>query len=340
VALLNALNEAVATAAAASTRYALDHVQLKGAGEVIASDAKQLLIQGGFDFPWNDDVLVSRVGLAAVKSLTRFEAVQVGRTEGFVWIRTGPWSIALPIATDGRYPDVHAIIPSRKADTTRLVLDATDADLLVAVLPDLPGSDDPARPVTVDLNGSIAIRAKAADQAQATELLLPRSQRSGPALRLVLDRNHLRRARKLGFDAIDIVSPTRPVVCRSESRIYVAMPLVESLAIPPSEDVLRVGDTALVRSSAARSTAPIPTLAPATVDPSAQATAAGLDKAKNPRAPTVARGPIDEAAAIQSDLRNVISRVRGLSALIRRQRTQHRLVKQLNSLKQIQCVGA
>jgi hypothetical protein len=291
VALLDALNEAVATVAEAATRYALDHVQLKGAGEVIASDSKQLLIQGGFEFPWDDDVLVSRVGLAAVNALTRFEFVQVGRTDGFIWIRTGPWSLALPLATEARYPDVHAIIPSRKSDTTRLVLDSTDADLLVAVLPDLPGADHPFRPVTVDLNGSIAIRAKAADQAQATELLLSRSQRSGPALRLVLDRNHLGRSRKLGFDAIDVVAPTRPVVCRNGSRIYVAMPLDEKLAIPSSEDVLRVGDPAMIRSATARPRAPIPTRAPAKLCPAQVAMAAGPAKAKKPTAPIVAKGP-------------------------------------------------
>jgi hypothetical protein len=236
---------------------------------------------------------------------------------------------------------VNSIIPSRKADTTRLMLDSTDADLLVAVLPDLPGADEPFRPVTVDLNGSIAIRAKGAGQTQATELLLPRSQRSGPALRLVLDRNHLSRAWKLGFDAVDVVAPTRPVVCRNGSRTYVVMPLDANLAIPSSDDVLRVGDAALARSAAMRPMAPIATRVAAKVRPISQATAVGPAKVKKPRAPIVAKGPVEEAIAIQSDLRNVLGRVRDLSALIRRQRTQHRLVKQtLTTLKQLQGVGA
>ena len=42
------------------------------------------------------------------------------------------------------------------------------------------------RPVTVDLNGRIAVRAKAVDQVQATELVLERSRTSGPAVRQVL----------------------------------------------------------------------------------------------------------------------------------------------------------
>ena len=59
-----------------------------------------------------------------------------------------PWSLALPIHADLRYPDVQAIIPSAKADTTRLVLDPADADMMVTVLPDLPGAEEPFEPVT------------------------------------------------------------------------------------------------------------------------------------------------------------------------------------------------
>jgi hypothetical protein len=47
--LLDALAEAAQTTDEGSTRYALDCLQLKGAtGEVIATDGRQILIQGGF----------------------------------------------------------------------------------------------------------------------------------------------------------------------------------------------------------------------------------------------------------------------------------------------------
>ena len=51
--LLVALKEAVATADHHATRYALDCIQLRGRqGQVVATDGRQLLIQGGFHFPW------------------------------------------------------------------------------------------------------------------------------------------------------------------------------------------------------------------------------------------------------------------------------------------------
>ena len=50
------------TAARESTRYGLSLVQLRGrAGEVVATDGRCLLVQGGFPLPWPEDVLVPRV---------------------------------------------------------------------------------------------------------------------------------------------------------------------------------------------------------------------------------------------------------------------------------------
>ena len=64
--LLDALAEAALTTDEGSTRYALDCVQLKGdTGEVVATDGRQILIQGGFRFPWDGDLLVRRTPLFA-----------------------------------------------------------------------------------------------------------------------------------------------------------------------------------------------------------------------------------------------------------------------------------
>jgi hypothetical protein len=340
--LLQALDDAVATAAQDATRYALDHVQLRGsAGEVIGTDSKQLLIQGGFAFPWQDAVVVPRIGLSAVKALPRSDAVHVGRTDDWVWIRTGPWSLALPIGRDMRFPPVRDIIPPVKADATRLTLDPADGEMLQTVLPDLPGADESIQPVTVDLNGTVALRAKSASQAQATELVLARSRFTGPATRFVMDRMHLSRARKLGFTGIDIVSPSRPLVFRNGKSMYVTMPGEEKSAIPPSDDVLRVGEP--VRTSVANAKAPIPESLkmPAAARTVRMANANRKTVVAHPKRSSSTPSPIEEAVAIQADLRAVLGRVRGLSALIRRQRQHHRLVKQtLDSLKQLQGVGA
>ena len=62
-ALLKALADATATTDAESSRYALGCLQLSGsegnhAGKIVATDSRQLLVQRGFHFPWQEALLV------------------------------------------------------------------------------------------------------------------------------------------------------------------------------------------------------------------------------------------------------------------------------------------
>src|SRR5262245_49431784 len=58
--LIKALADAAGVAARGAARFAVHRVLLRGgAGEVVATDARQLLIQGGFEFPWPGGVLVT-----------------------------------------------------------------------------------------------------------------------------------------------------------------------------------------------------------------------------------------------------------------------------------------
>jgi hypothetical protein len=59
---LQVLDEASRTAARQSTRFALSRLKWRGKrGEIVATDGRHLLMQGGFSFPWKDDVLVPRL---------------------------------------------------------------------------------------------------------------------------------------------------------------------------------------------------------------------------------------------------------------------------------------
>src|SRR5439155_13849816 len=110
--LLAALDRACQTAANEPTRYALHRLQLRGGtGEVLASDAHQLLAEGGFRFPWDGDVLVARTAAFAARELPHDQNVRVDRTDGHVWVRAGAWTFALAVDAVGRYPDAAAVIP-------------------------------------------------------------------------------------------------------------------------------------------------------------------------------------------------------------------------------------
>src|SRR5262249_45042338 len=144
-----------------SVRFALNRVLLRGkSGEVLASDGKQLLLQGGFPLPWQEDVLIPRLALFGPRDPTFTGTVSLGRTESQVALCVGGWTFALAIGKAGRSPDIKGVLPTAKSITSRLQLHPKDADFLVATLPKLPGGSDHNAPVTLDVGPSVAVRGR------------------------------------------------------------------------------------------------------------------------------------------------------------------------------------
>jgi hypothetical protein len=111
--LREALAEAMKTASPEATRYAVNYIQLRGrTGEVIGTDTRQLFIESGFPFPWEDDLLIPRCGLLGAEEL-KGDSLEIGRTASHLCLRLGAWSIALQIAQEKSYPDVYRAIPIR-----------------------------------------------------------------------------------------------------------------------------------------------------------------------------------------------------------------------------------
>lgn len=325
--LLTALDHAAQVAPKESARFALQRVLLSGGGEVVASDGRQLLVQGGFRFPWTGDLLVPRCGAFAAPELTASGPVGVGRTDDHVWVRVGGWSFALRIDRAGRYPDVKSVIPAASAGVTRLRLDAQDGQGLAAVLPDLPGGKDEHRPVTVDLNGHVALRARASDQTQVTELILERSRVEGRPVRFVTDRSYLTRAAKLGFTEVQVIAADKPVLCRDATRTYVWMPLGGEGALAPSSDVLRAN---------------LPVVATQRKRVKVSRKKLRRSVRKPTSAPVSSPGGdlLGEAVAVQAALRELLGRVRCLTVLIRQERRTRRAVSAtLASLRQLEKIA-
>jgi hypothetical protein len=331
---LRALDEVARTTARESARFALTRLQLRGkTGEIIATDGRQLLLQGGFTFPWSDTVLVPRVPAFGSRDLAGEEQVAVGRTKTHVAVKLGPWSFLLGIDTQSRFPDVQAAIPRVTAGAARLHIDPQDAAFLAANLPQLPGGDDKS-PVTLDLHGPVALRGR--DEKQGiTELVLARSKASGPPVRLSTDRRYLMRAAQLGFHDVDIAGPDKPVVCRSDARLYVWMPLGDTEAIPPGPDMRRV--------SSAEGPPPTPP------EPERRGAPMPAPRANGPTPddgrPNGSAEPerwgiaevIAETEALRGLLHDASARTARLLAALKHQRRRSRAVQQaMQSLKELQ----
>ncbi|HEX5270517.1 MAG TPA: hypothetical protein VFW33_08535, partial [Gemmataceae bacterium] len=227
-------------AAREATRFAITRVLLRGkGGQVVATDGRQLLIQGGFPLPWDDDVLVPRLPLLDLPGVPLPGPAGLARAGDHLILRVGDWTFWLAPDTQGRFPDFEGAVP-RERGGSRLRLDPHDAAFLVAALPKLPGRDDDHAPVTLDLGTPPAVRARAANGGPAAEVVLARSESSGPPVRVAVDRQYLLRAAQLGFAAIQVPRPEVPLLCREADRTYLWMPLEPGAVVPPGQDVERI----------------------------------------------------------------------------------------------------
>ena len=356
--LLTALRDAATTADSASTRYALSCVQLRGSnGLISATDSRQLLVQSGFTFPWQEELLVQATDVFASRELPHGQSVAIGRSADFVTVQVGEWTIHQEIDKTGRFPNLERAIPSPSAIKTRMQVDAADARFLTTAVSRLPADDQTDRPLTVELNGAIVLRARQDDQSPLMELLLSRSKRIGEQLRLQMNRKYLARAVDMGFTEIGFVDAESPCVCQDATRTYVWMLLENKGALEPSAEALRIDSSSVQPSVTVKSprgelakvssprisssvSGPVNRVAGhlsqsfvATIN--AEVTAGPSSSAK-PSADV-----IELALTLRNQLRTVTQGLTDLVGQIRQQRKHNRLMKStLQSLKQLQLLEA
>jgi hypothetical protein len=88
-------------------------------------------------------------------------------------------------------------------------------------LPQLPGEDDADQPVTLDLNGHVAIVGRSrSNQRVAAAAILDRSVHLGPEMQTTVNRHYLRRALQLGVDEI-YLNANQSFLARSRNMQYV-----------------------------------------------------------------------------------------------------------------------
>jgi len=240
--LTRALADASATTDPDSLRYALGCVQLHGDhGSVIATDGRQLLAEDGFSFPWDGELLLPANKVFGNKRLgVDDDPVRIGRNGSWLMFEIGPWTFWWHTEQEGRFPDVTRQIGRPELATASFDIPAADRKFLADNLPRLPGNGMLNDPVTVDLNGSVAIRSRAPGQPTATELILSHASRRGEPARININRQYLHRAVKLGFDRVHVFTPRSPVLACDDHRKYVWALLDPDSAVKPAENMLRI----------------------------------------------------------------------------------------------------
>ncbi len=247
-----ALRQAMRVTEPGSGRYAFNCIQLAGtAGEVTATDGRQALVQRGFKFPWQEDLLIPATSIFEAAGLPQNVQTRISQSGQYVFLQCGQWTMAFTVPLEGRFPNVPQIIPDPTAITTALKLHPDDVRFLVQRLGQLPLDDSAHQSITVELNGSVVIRSRSAAEAAPIEFRLSRSEYRGDEVRFATDRRYLQHVLKLGFTEIGIPSKQGPVVCRDGQREFVWALLDPQSAIRASEQVhqidSRIDQAAVIR---------------------------------------------------------------------------------------------
>jgi hypothetical protein len=328
-------------------RYAVDHIQLRGkTGEIVATDGRQLLVQSGFEFPWQQNLLVPRNLVFGCGELSADAPVLVGNTAEWLVFKIADWTFYLKIATDKRFPDVDSLIPRAQDAVAGFHLASDDALFLAKSVLRLPLDDELNEPVTVDLNGCLAIRSRANGQTHPTEIVLANSEVDGHPMRFNCNRRYLVQAAKLGFRQAHLYGPNAPAMFRDERRSYVWAVLDPEAAIPPDTNAVRVESSAQLDS---QESPPQPTTRPRkrpkmTETKSAQQSGSDPNTEETAAENTAENGNgdvIEQAEAVKASLREAASKTSQLIAALRRHRKQAKAVQStLAAIKQLQNIEA
>ena len=193
-------------------------------------------------------------------------------------------------------------------------------------------------PITVDLNGSLAIRARAGGEGpqSTTELILSNSTRTGDPLRFNTNRQYLDRALRLGFREFWLCGADVAACGRDAHRAYVWAVLSQDGAVPHDDSTTRIEsppDSAPPAAPSVPRRTPLPhhrAQSPATseVDPT------------HPPEPAQPPSPFAQIEILRATLRQALQQTGELLATLKRPKKQPRLVEStLASLRELQTSG-
>ena len=228
-----ALYESSQVTAGQDTKYIVTKVQLRGkAGSIVATDTRQLLVQGGFEFPFKEDLLLPCCDVFGLPPLSQYDDVAIGRTDTHAAIRIGPWTIMLLLYKEGRFPDATQIIPKNGSAVTRLRLHPSDAQrFLDNLVRRIKGPAAKEHALTLDLLQKPCVRFELDER--IVEIPLTESQVTGSPICMCLNLAQFLRAIELRFQEFELRHPDKPLVARDGDRIYMSMPMSAHAALPP-----------------------------------------------------------------------------------------------------------
>ncbi len=357
--LLTAIQQAMASTTKESSRYALELIQLDGAsGRVTGTDGHQLFTQTGFDFPFNEALLVRSNRFVDAKEFESTQQVRVGVDDSRAWLslQTGDWTVHLPVDPISRFPKIEPLIQRTGHECTTLILTEEDSERLRNGLGDLPAAKEAYSPVTVDMNGQVIIRARGEDEQRVTELRLGSSVSRGIASCFETNRKYLQRASEMGFREIESSLQDSRVSCRDGNRLYLWMTLGAGATSanasnpsnsapatersPISPEIPEVSQTeAATCPLSSNNLSPQPQETSMTTSSHSGNGRVSSSASEGNTSEQAQENVIEQAERVRDSLTVSLSDVRSLISLLKKQKKQNRLVRStLASLRELEPV--
>lgn len=342
-----------------SSRFVLCCLQLRGKrGSIVGSDGHQLLIHAGFTFPWDDDILMPANQVFGRHVLPQDQPVLIGRTNKWVAVRVGAWTILLAIDEEGKFPrNIDGVVPRADAAVSHCRFTALDAKFLLQSLMQLPNRDEPDSGVTIDLNGKVCVRSRDPSNSEPTEIALTATKVEGEPVCVATNRHFLERALRLGLLELCLYGNDGKLFAFDSRRNYVWMPLESHCIVPPSQNPIRVepqpdapvAEIVPIRTRrkpsvskttiATATTESTPAASDVAATPAPAEPTAKSAKSREPRTMAFVP-PIEQAKALRTSLKDTLLKTNDLIGALRRQQRQSKAVAStLASLNQLQKIA-
>ena len=258
------------------TRHILRHVCVDTRNSeghyLAASDGRHLFCANSFQFDLKTPVLIpdqpflhwSKFLEDGVGELRIKPKANDKDTGPWVLLQSGPWTFVSKSSAD-EFPIWKNALPSQNSRRTRVQLDRSAVETLLAGLVRLPGHDDPNRPATLEIEGNaLVVKAKARDAKDWTRLTVDGVQITGRDVSIAVNRDYLLKALRFGLTTFEIEDGRSPLDCIAGGRRLVVMPL--GAPEPPKP----TSTTAPTTTASASVPNPQPTHPPVTETPAIQ----------------------------------------------------------------------
>lgn len=254
---------------------------------VVGTNGRILFAANSFGFDLKQSVIIPASKFLAWNGFLTEEGGQLAvqndpkdKQLGWVQLRTPRWTYtARQIAGD--YPNWKQAVPVLTANGTTLKLSPEAVTQILGVAPQMPGGDNPNRPVRLAVeHGRLQLEGRQTDEAAWTQVLIEGVSVEGPDLKASLNRELLAQALRYGLNQINLETPEDVVLFSQGGRKCV----VKLLCAPPPP--ANTAPTAVPNKPS-----PQPAEAAASTPPSAEASEPTPTAERNPMPETTLTPP-------------------------------------------------